>query len=150
MATAAPPVRPKLVTLTNQKGRNYWTLHVGPNNIWATRPNDAKSSVVAFRHLDDAVLVGSMIETQYIHNKSWPDIDLGVLPAPRVKELTNIFLQKWEFDDLKLTCTRNMLDMISVDDIHKTEYSFTFNGNHYIFGAPLEFYQDRFNELLEY
>jgi hypothetical protein len=150
MATATPPVRPKLTNRTNQKSRNYWTLHMGANNVWATRPKDSKSTIVAFRHIEDAVLIGSMIETHFINSKEWPDMDLFVLPAPRIKELTNIFLQKWEFDDLKLTCTRNMLDMISVENINKTPTSYTFNGNQYMFGAPLEFYQNRFNELLEY
>jgi len=89
-----------------------------------------------------------MIETYFIYSKSWPDMDLLVLPAPRVKELSNIFLQKWEFDDLKLNCTRNMLDMISVEKISKARESFTFNGDHYMFDAPLDFYQNRFNELL--
>lgn len=150
MATATPPVRPKLTLQTNQKGRNYWTLHTGVNNVWATRPHESKSSIVAFRRMEDAVLIGSMIETHFIYSKEWPDMDLFVLPAPRVKELTNIFLQKWEFDDLKLTCTQNMLDMISVEKINKAHASYTFNGNQYTFGAPLEFYQNRFNELLEY
>lgn len=150
MATATPPVRPKLTNLTNQKSRKFWTLHMGVNNVWATRPKDAKSSIVAFRHLEDAVLIGSMIETHFINSKEWPDMDLFVLPAPRIQELTNIFLQKWEFDDLKLTCTKNMLDMISVEKINKARASYTFNGNQYTFVAPLEFYQNRFNELLEY
>ena len=150
MATATPPVRPKFNIQTNQKSRKYWTLHTGVNNVWATRPNESKSAIVAFRHMEDAVLIGSMIETHFIHSKEWPDMDLFVLPAPRIKELSNIFLQKWEFDDLKLTCTQNMLDMISVEKINKAHASYTFSGNQYTFGAPLEFYQNRFNELLEY
>jgi hypothetical protein len=150
MATAAPPVRPKM---TNRGGsgnkRNYWTLHMGANNVWVTRPKESKSSVVAFRRIDDAVLFGSMVETYFTYSQEWPSTDLFLLPAPRVKELTNIFLQKWEFDDLKLNCTSNMLDMIGVDQIIKAHETYTFNGNHYIFDAPLEFYQNRFNELLE-
>jgi hypothetical protein len=150
MATATPPVRPKLVLQTNQSNRKYWTLHSGINNVWASRPNESKSCIVAFRRMEDAVLIGSMIETHFINSKSWPDMDIFMLPAPRVKELNNIFLQKWEFDDLKLNCTRNMLDMISVEEINKRASSYTFTGNQYTFGAPLEFYQNRFNELLEY
>lgn len=151
MATATPPVRPKL---TNRNGgggnkRNYWTLHMGVNNVWVTRPKESKSAVVAFRRIDDAVLFGSMIETFFIYSQEWPDTGLLMLPSPRVKELSNIFLQKWEFDDLKLNCTRNMLDMISVEKIAKARESYTFNGDHYIFDAPLDFYQNRFNELLD-
>ena len=122
---------------------------MGANNVWVTRPVDSKSAVVAFRRIDDAVLFGSMIETYFTHSQEWPGTDLLILPAPRVKGLDNIFLQKWEFDDLKLNCTRNMLDMIGVEKISKARESYTFNGDHYIFDAPLDFYQNRFNELLD-
>jgi hypothetical protein len=114
-----------------------------------TRPKESKSAVVAFQRFDDAVLFGTMIETYFNYSQEWPDTDLLMLPAPRVKELANIFLQKWEFDDLKLNCTINMLDMIGVEKILKARETYTFNGDHYIFDAPLEFYQNRFNELLE-
>ena len=152
MATATPPVRPKLVTLTNQSNRKYWTLHSGINNVWATRPKDAISAVVAFRNLDEAVAIGAMIETHFLHHKEWPEFseESLILPNARVEDLRNIFLQKWEFDDLKLICTRNMLDMISVEEINKRQNSYTFTGNQYKFSAPLEFYQNRFNELLDY
>ena len=150
MATAPPPVRPKLAFQTNQKSHKYWTLHMGANNVWVTRPTESKSAVVAFRRIDDAVLFGSMIETYFNHSQEWPGTDLLILPSPRVKELGNIFLQKWEFDDLKLNCTSNMLDMIGVEKIIKARESYTFNGNHYIFDAPIEFYQNRFDALLEY
>ena len=123
---------------------------MGANNVWVTRPKESKSAVVAFRRIDDAVLFGSMIETYFTYSQEWPSTDLLILPAPRIKELGDIFLQKWEFDDLKLNCTRNMLDMISVDKISKARESYTFNGDQYIFDAPLDFYQNRFNELLEY
>lgn len=152
MATAAPPVRPKFITRTNQWNRTYWTLHSGINNIWATRPKDSISAVVAFRNIDDAVMIGSMIETHFLHHKEWPEFDENplLLPNSRIDDLRNIFLQKWEFDDLKLICTRNMLDMISVDEINKRQTSYTFSGSTYKFDAPIEFYQNRFNELLDY
>jgi hypothetical protein len=152
MATATPPVRPKLSARTNQSNRKYWTLHTGVNNILACRPKDSISSVVAFRNLDEAVMIGSMIETHLMRHKEWPDFESEILmlPTSRVEELQNIFLQKWEFDDLKLICTQNMLDMISVEEINKRASSYTFTGNQYKFNAPLEFYQNRFNELLEF
>lgn len=151
MATAAPPIRPRLAARTNQGTRSYFTLHSGLNNIWACRPKDAISSVVAFRNLEDAVLVGSMMETHFMNHKEWPNFDSSdmVLPVSRVEDLRNIFLRKWEFDDLKLICTRNMLDMISVDEINKHQTSYMFNGSQYKFRADTEFYQNRFNELLE-
>lgn len=150
MATAAPPIRPRSVAKTGFGSRNYYTLHTGPNNIWACRPKESISSVVAFKKIEDAVLVGCMIETHFMHNKEWPDFDSELtLPTSRVEELRNIFLRKWEFDNLKLICTQNMLDMISVDEINKREMAYTFTGSHYKFGAEIEFYQNRFKELLE-
>ena len=150
MATAAPPVRPRAISRTNLGNRKYWTLHSGINNVWACRPGGATSSVVAFRNLDDAVLVGCMIETHYMNHKEWPDFDASqiTLPSAQIEDLKNIFLQKWEFDDLKLICTRNMLDMISVDEINKRQTAYSFTGSHYKFGADIIFYQNRFNELL--
>ena len=152
MATATPPTRPKLVQLTKQRNRQYWTLHSGINNVWATRPKDSISAVVAFRNLDEAVMIGAMIETHFLHHKVWPEFDEHslILPNSRIEDIRNIFLQKWEFDDLKLICTQNMLDMISVDEINKRRTSYTFTGSQYKFDAPIEFYQNRFNELLEY
>jgi len=96
-------------------------------------------------------MIGSMIETHLLRHKEWPDFEAEtlMLPMARVEDLRNIFLQKWEFDDLKLICTQNMLDMISVEEINKRQSSYTFTGNQYKFSAPLEFYQNRFNELLE-
>ena len=152
MATAAPPARPKFITRTNQRNRTYWTLHSGINNVWSTRPKDSISAVVAFRNLDEAVMIGTMIETHFLNHKEWPEFDETslILPNSRIEDLRNIFLQKWEFDDLKLICTQNMLDMISVDEINKRRTSYTFTGSQYKFDAPIEFYQNRFNELLEY
>ena len=95
-------------------------------------------------------MFGSMIESYYSHSSEWPDANLQMLPAPRMNQLVHIFLQKWEFDDLKLNCTQNMLDMISVEKVNKTRSSYTFNGSQYTFSAPIEFYQNRFNELLEF
>ena len=151
MATATPPVRPRLTARTNQGNRKYYTLHSGINNVWACRPKDAVSSVVAFRNLNEALMIGCMIETHFMNHKEWPNFDMDslTLPAARVDDLKNIFLQKWDFDDLKLICTRNMLDMISVDEINMKATAYTFSGNQYKFGADLEFYQNRFNELMD-
>lgn len=148
MAVATPPVRTKPNFKTKYGAHKYYTLHTG-SKIWACRPQDAISSVVAFRNVDDAVLVGCMIETHYIHNKEWPEFNMEniTLPSSRIQDLNNIFLKKWEFDDLKLICTSNMLDMISVDDINKLRSSYTFSGNQYKFSANIDFYKNRFDEL---
>ena len=150
MAVATPPIKPKSIARTNQSGHKYYTLHSGINNVWACRPKDSSSSIVAFRNINEAVMIGCMIETHYINHKEWPDFDLEnlTLPTSRIDDLKNIFLQKWDFDDLKLVCTKNMLEMISVDEINMKSTSYTFSGNHYKFGADIDFYQKRFNELL--
>jgi len=76
-------------------------------------------------------------------------IDTLILPEGRLTDLVYIFIREWEFDDLKFECTRNILDMISVDQILKKKSSYSFSGNTFQFSAPVEFYQNRFNELFE-
>ena len=72
-----------------------------------------------------------------------------VLPEGRFQDLVHVFIRQWEFDELKVECTRNILDMISVDEILKKTASYSFAGSLYKFEGSREFYQNRFNELFE-
>jgi hypothetical protein len=59
-----------------------------------------------------------------------------------------VYIQKWEFDELKLTCTRNFLDLIGVEGIIKKKLGgYTFDGNVYKFNADWDFYRTRLTEL---
>jgi len=57
----------------------------------------------------------------------------------------------WDFDELKLTCTKNFLDMISIDDIikRKAQGGYVFAGNAYSFEADPDFYRQRLAEIHE-
>jgi hypothetical protein len=92
-----------------------------------------------------------MIETHFIRQREWPDTRSEgslILPSPQVGDVfQHIYVQKWDFNDLKMTCTKNFLDMISVDAIINTKNGYSFSGNVYKFEAPLEFYKERLAEL---
>jgi len=152
-AISTPPARPRVSMRTNQKPRYYYTIHSNRNNAFTLKINDdLRTAVVGFREIEDAVTISSMIETHYIEKKEWPDmsqIETLILPEARLENLAHVFIRQWEFDDLKLECTRNILDMISVDQILKKKSSYSFSGNVFQFSAPPEFYQNRFNELFE-
>jgi hypothetical protein len=154
MATISiPPTRLNRVSRTNQKSRKYYTIHSNPNNACTLKINENKRlAIVGFRELQDAVNISTMIETHYIEKKEWPDMTRPgtlILPEGRFQDLVHVFVREREFDDLKLECTRNILDMISVDQILKKKSSYSFSGNVFQFSAPCEFYQNRFNELFE-
>ena len=154
MATISlPPVRPRLNSRTKQKPNYYYTIHSNRNNAFTLKINDdLRAAVVGFREIEDAVTISTMIETHYIEKKEWPDtsqVGTLVLPEGRFQDLVYVFIRQWDFDDLKLECTRNILDMISVDEILKKKSSYSFAGNLFRFSAPVEFYQNRFNELFE-
>lgn len=93
-----------------------------------------------------------MIETYYVERKEWPDVSqIGtlILPEGRLADLAYVFVRQWDFDDLKLECTRNILDLASVDKILDNTSTYSFSGSLFKFSAPPEFYQNRFNELFE-
>ena len=153
MATITPPIKPLAPAKTDQTRRKYYTLHSGANDAFTLKINEnSRTSVVGFKKWDDAFFIGKMMETHYKRQQEWPDMRVAgslVLPAPQSAEVLHIlFVQEWDFDDLKLLCTRNIMDMISVEEIKMKRNSYTFAGNAFSFSAPLEFYQMRFEEFL--
>jgi hypothetical protein len=93
-----------------------------------------------------------MIETHFVQKKEWPDTQIIgnlILPNTFSKDLKHVQIKKWIFEDLKLTCTRNILDLITVEDIVDSPSGFSFMGSNYMFEADTEFYQERFEELYE-
>jgi len=149
---AAPPIRPHGSARTNQKPLRYYTIHSHANDAFTLKIDDTtRTSVVSFRKWDDALLIGKMIETHYIQQKEWPDTrQTGslVLPNSRVGDvLKHVYMQEWDYDELKVMCTQNTLDMITVDAILKKKSSYSFAGNQLRFEAPTEFYRMRFDQL---
>lgn len=132
----------------------FYTLHSQPNNAFTMKlSEETRTSVVVFKTLDSARFVGQMVETNYIATNEWPNMDVTAgklyLPLARTDiDLTMLVIQGWDFDDLKLYCTSNLLDMISVDEITTNDGAFSFSGDRYEFSAPTEFYADRFNQIL--
>ena len=153
MATAAPPVRPRVQFSTDQASRKYYTIHSNRNNAFTLKLNeDVRTAIVGFAKMEDAVRVGNMIETYYIEKKEWPDLygsNELVLPEGRLGALAHIFIEQWEFDELKLTCTSNFLDFISVEKLTPHSNKYGLSGDMYIFQAPDEFYQNRISELYD-
>jgi len=143
---AAPPFTP-----VDFLDRKYYTIHSANNNAFTLKINETtKTAIVGFQSSKDALLIGSMIDTHYIEKKEWPDVrEAGtlILPEARFEDLSYVFIKEWEFEELKYECTRNILEMISVEEILKKNTSYSFRGNLYTFNAPPEFYMERFDEL---
>lgn len=133
MATIAPPIKPRPRLPTAQTRRKYYTIHSNNNNAFSLKLNDdVKTAIVGFKDVDDALRIGSMIETHYIQYKEWPETrDPGslILPTNRLNTLSHIFFRVWTFNDLKLECTNNFwislqsspLHQINPTHIHSTE-----------------------------
>lgn len=147
-------MRPRVQLPTAQTGRQYYTIHSSRNNAFTLKLNeDVRTAIVGFVKIEDAAVVGNMIETYYIEKKEWPVFfgsgDLS-LPEGRLNNLAHVFVREWDFDDLKINCTRNFLDFISVEKLTPRNTRYSLNGNLYIFEAPTEFYRGRLDELYEY
>jgi hypothetical protein len=152
-AVVAPPKKPKSTTKTNQKSKNFFTIHTHPNHAFTLKlTEDDKTSVVGFRDWDDALLIGKMLETHFNMQNEWPDTrDTGTLTLPSANHtgiLRYTYIQKWEFNELELICTKNFLNFIGVEDIvNKKNQGYSFDGNVYKFEADIDFYRERIGEL---
>ena len=132
----------------------FFTLHTRPNTAFAMRlSDDTKISVVGFRTWGDAYFIGQKLELNYKRTQEWPDIDATqgalVLPAYSGEDaLSLVGIREWDLEELKYYCTSNILDLISVEEIKSEDDTYSFAGNMYKFSAPVEFYMERFNEIL--
>ena len=146
-----PPVRPSPKGYGN-KPSTYYTLHSSANDIFAISINESEhTSVIGFRRKNDALFMGEMIEMYYKENQEWPKMDNGSLYLPASMNtgvLSCINIGEVDFEDLKLACTRNIMNLVSVDSIISTDGRYSFSGNLYKFEAPVSFYQDRFEEFM--
>jgi len=145
-----PPTRP---LPTRRGGKFYWTIHTHPNNVFTVWPREDKpTAVVGFKKPEHALLIGHMIERHYVINKEWPDTSNKlILPAPRneTEDLNFLFLQRWDFNDLQEKCSKNFLNMVSVDDLELTKDGFNFDGKLLTFEAPVEFLVESLEEMYE-
>jgi hypothetical protein len=149
-----PPVKPRVKIETLQRGKKYFTIQTTPNHVFTLKSHEeAKTSVVGFKKWDDAFLISKMIETHYIEQKEWPVLEIGktiVLPSSRPSAvLRHLYIQEWDFEELKFECTRNIIDFMSIERIINKKSTYSFNGHQYTFSAPVEFYMNRFDELYD-
>ena len=155
--TLPPPVKPRRTPKTNQKSRKYYTLHTTRNDVFTLRVNESsRTSIVGFTEWDNAMFVGKMLESYFVDQMEWPmtyEVGALILPGPQGGHdvLHHLYIQQWEFDELKFTCTQNFLDMISINEIvkKKAQGGYVFAGNAYIFDADPDFYRQRLNEIHE-
>ena len=150
MATiVSPPRRPPRSIQTRRGGKFYWTIHTHPNNAFTVRMNDDSStSIVGFKNVDNALVIGKMIETYYMTQQEWPDTSGQLLlPPPHDGDLNFLFLQKWDFAQLQVECTKNFLSMVAIDSLETTKRGFNFDGKMLSFDAPREFYAERLDEI---
>ena len=153
--STAPPKKPVPRARTRDRELKYYTLHTNQNNAFTLIMNDtSRTGIVGFKEWDDAMLIGRMLETHYVRQLEWPDTKIeGQLTLPAAMGppdvLRHLYIQTWQFDELKLLCTSNVLDMISVDGIASKKSGYSFEGSVFRFEAPPDFYKLRFNELME-
>jgi len=150
--TVTPPIRPRASVKVRRGPKFYWTIHTHPNHAFSVRVNEnSQTALVGFKSIDDALMIGQMIEKHYIEQKAWPETDGQiVLPSASIDSpLQFLFCRKWDFEDLKVACTKNFLNMVTVDEIVNSRGGFSFNGKVLSFEAPTEFYVARLQEILE-
>jgi hypothetical protein len=151
MALSPPTniIRPKGF---GRKPNNYYTLHSRANDIFSIKIKECeKTTVVGFTNRSDAIFIGKMIETHFMETNEWPNTrneGTLILPTSKINDMQFVIMHEWDFEDLKVTCTANIMDLVSVDGIIDNDRNFRFSGNLYKFEAPTEFYMERFNELL--
>jgi hypothetical protein len=152
LATRPPPaIR---LGRTAFKPKTYYTIHSHPNNVFTIKPGEQNNfSVVGFRRIDDALLVGKMLQAYQLRMKEFPspepDGTLTLVNAPENQNIVTLSIREWGgLDELQFYCTRYILSMISVERINKSKSEkYTLDGALYTFDAPVEFYQTAFEEL---
>jgi len=152
LSVAPPPTKPRGFGKTKQKPNYHYTIHSKPNDVFTLKPEENRTAVVAFHKWDDAFLLGQMIESYYIHQKELPLVgrdEMLILPSPIFKNALNyLYVQRWDFDELKIECTKNILDIITVEKLKDSKDGYSISGSVYKLEAPLDFYKIRFEELL--
>jgi hypothetical protein len=152
MATLVRP--PPSALKTRRGGKYYWTIHTSPNNVFTVWPReDAPTAIVGFKKPEHALMIGQMIETHYIRQREWPNT-MGrlLLPAPMrtgVEDLNFLFLQRWDFENLKVACTKNFLNMVSVEGLETTKDGFNFDGKLLSFEGSTDFLVESLKEMYE-
>lgn len=148
------PIKPKITITTDQDNLRLYTIHSNKNRAFGIKISEKyRTSIVSFKRWDDAFFISKMIETNFISKKEWPMSEEDgtiTLPMSAIHDdiLRAVYIQEWDFNDLKLLCTSNFLDMISVDEIVTKKAKHMFQGHILRFEAPIEFYQARLERFI--
>jgi len=152
LGVVSPPKKPRGFAKTSRKSVYHYTLHSKPNDVFTLKPEENRTAMVAFNKWDDAFLLGQMMENYYIQQKEFPLFkadEMLILPGPISKNsLSYLYVQQWDFEELKVTCTKNILDIIIVENLKESMNGYSISGSVYKLEAPLDFYKIRFEELL--
>jgi hypothetical protein len=150
----APPFKPRPLIKTNKVPKYHYTIHSKPTDAFTLRAND-RTAIVAFQQWDDAFMIGQMMENYFMKEREFPDISAGegkalILPQRDTsKELLDfLYIERWDFDDLKMFSIKHLLSIISIQSLKETKNGYSLNGSVYNFEAPEEYYKLRFEELL--
>jgi hypothetical protein len=144
-----PPIKFK----TDRTNKKFWTLHYTSNKVLGFTA-EPKTLVIGFAKQNDAIIVGKNIENHVITKQEWPDFSEFPefnLQGSKPGTLDFLVTKQWDFDDLKIWCTLNCLDFVSVERMskrHVNSSTWQLSGAKYGFDAPYELYQQRFEELL--
>jgi len=153
MAVLPPIVLPPEVRNPRGRNRHMYTLHLGPNTIYATRPTqeEVSVSVVAFTKRIDAKTMGLMLEENKRRTKEWPSLmaaDVIMLPVPNKSvELSFCTIHSWKQSDLEVYCTAHFLDMILVTEMNSNEHGYSVMGDLYKLTRSFDYYRERLGEL---
>jgi hypothetical protein len=148
----APPHKPRASVKTNRAPKYHYTIHSKPSDAFTLRANE-RTGVVAFHRWDDAFMLSHMMETYFTQEKELPRIGTSTLVLPQKKNMTDLdlnflYIQQWDFDDLKMFCINHMFNIISVQRLKDTKVGYSIEGNVYDLKASEDFYRLRFEELL--
>ena len=152
--TKPPRLAPSQTTYGNRK---LFTLHSGPNDVFAWRLDDqrVKTATVAFRRRGDATLMAYMIERHVKQENKWPDVLMvdnafslfGGKINP-LQENSLIEVRPWTMDSLQVFCVDAFLDLIVLNELDESyNNKYKLSGDVIKLTIPDEYYALKIAEL---
>ena len=152
--TKPPRLAPSQTTYGNRK---LFTLHSGPNDVFAWRLDDqrVKTATVAFRRRGDATLMAYMIERHVKQENKWPDVLMvdnafslfGGKINP-LQENSLIEVRAWNMDSLQVFCVDAFLDLIVLNELDESyNNKYKLSGDVIKLTIPDEYYALKIAEL---
>ena len=123
---------------------HVWCVHSSSNHVFTLAPKPERRSIVSFVSADDAARVSDMINMHVEITRELPFVQHGdVLRLPSTKVsalhakqrlLAHVFVERHAFEDLRVKCLGNGLDMLVVkhydDDERMLADLLTFERSH--------------------